>query len=237
MLLCSVDLLYYSLVGLALYHFAGRYIYSQFLSNWLFWFCQGPWYIGQFTDGHFGAAFLWGTLVRGTYQPPDIQTVIGTIQVERSNLSNLNYHSILFQFLLFLFPYTFCLCSSCFYRYTRLQSNRNLNESASDRSVRILTVYIIFGYTILFLLFWSYLTTASVKFGWILSPFGLTLSIFASFLYIRSCRLVIGHFRLPPPKSYTKAQRSKILTCEDRTLLSTAQMQATTNTDESKEDQ
>ena len=166
-----------------------------------------------------------------------MQTIIGTIQVERSDLSQFDYDLLLLQFLLFLFPFTFCLCSSCFYRYTRLQSGPHLHESVSHRYFRIFTVYLVFGYTILFILFWSYLTTASVKFGWILSPFGLTLSIFASFLYIKSCRLTLGHFRLPPPKSHTKTHRSKMSNPEDGKLLHTNQMRETVDADESKEHQ
>jgi hypothetical protein len=42
---------------------------------------KGPWYIGYLTDGYFGAVFLWGTIIRGVYLPPDMQTFMGTIQV------------------------------------------------------------------------------------------------------------------------------------------------------------
>ncbi|CAF3585182.1 unnamed protein product, partial [Rotaria sordida] len=99
-LLCSIDLFYYSLVGLALYHFIG------------------PWYIGYLTDGYFGAAFLWGTIIKGMYLPPDMQTYMGTIQL-----------------VLFLFPFTLCLCSSCYYRYIQLQSSIDLAESNCNRGV------------------------------------------------------------------------------------------------------
>ncbi len=60
---------------------------------------------------------------------------------------------------------------------------------------RIFTVYVIFGYTFLFVLFWSFVTTASYKLAWILSPFGLTLAIFSLFLYIKSKRLKIEDFK------------------------------------------
>lgn len=43
---------------------------------------SGPWYFGYLTDGHFGAVFLWGTIIRGIYLPPDMQTFMGTIQVK-----------------------------------------------------------------------------------------------------------------------------------------------------------
>jgi hypothetical protein len=41
----------------------------------------GPWYIGYLTADHFGAVFLWGTIIRGIYLPPDMQLFMGTIQV------------------------------------------------------------------------------------------------------------------------------------------------------------
>ena len=43
----------------------------------------GPWYVGFLTQDHFGAVFLWGTVIRGTYLPPDMQTFMGTIQVTK----------------------------------------------------------------------------------------------------------------------------------------------------------
>lgn len=49
----------------------------------------GPWYIGSLTAKHFGAVFLWGTIVRGVYLPPDMQLFMGTIQV-RSILVDLS---------------------------------------------------------------------------------------------------------------------------------------------------
>ncbi|CAF3466928.1 unnamed protein product [Rotaria sp. Silwood1] len=159
-LLCSIDIFYYSLIGLALYHFIG------------------PWYIGYITDGYFGAVFLWGTIIRGIYLPPDMQTYMGAIQL-----------------VLFLIPFTLCLCSSCYYRYIQLQSSIDLAESNCNRTVRIFTVYILFGYAVLFVLFWSYVTTASYKLGLIISPFGFTLAIFSLFLYIKSKRLKIEDFK------------------------------------------
>jgi len=160
MILCSIDLFYYSLIGLALYHFIG------------------PWYFGYLTDGYFGVVFLWGMIIRGIYLPPDMQTYMGTIQL-----------------ILFLLPFTFCLSSSCYHRYNQLQSSINLSESRWNRFLRIFTVYIIFGYTILFVLFWSYVTTASYTLAWIISPFGFTLAIFSAILYIKSQRLKIQDFK------------------------------------------
>lgn len=96
---------------------------------------------------------------------------------------------------MFLFPLTLCLCSSCYYRYNELQSSLHLAESRCDRFFRIFTVYIIFGYTLFFVLFWSLVTTASYRLAWLLSPFGLTLAIFSLFLYIKSKRLKIQDFR------------------------------------------
>ncbi|CAF0776147.1 unnamed protein product [Adineta steineri] len=160
MLLCSIDFYYYSLMGLALYHFIG------------------PWYFGYLTEGYIGAVFLWGTVIRGTYLPPDMQTFMGAIQLA-----------------LFLYPLTLCLCSSCYYRYNQLQSSLNLTESRCDRHIRIFTVYILFVYSLLFILFWAFVTTASYKLAFFLSPFGLTLAIFALFLYIKSRRLKIEDFK------------------------------------------
>ncbi|CAF4268771.1 unnamed protein product [Rotaria socialis] len=160
MLLCSIDLFYYSLIGLALYHFIG------------------PWYIGYLTDGHIGAVFLWGTIMRGMYLPPDMQTFMGTIQL-----------------LLFLFPLTSCLCSSCYYRYVQLQSSIHLTESNCHRAFRIYTVYLIFIYTVVFVLFWSFMSTASYKLAWIISPFGVALAAFSSFLFLKSKRLKIEDFK------------------------------------------
>lgn len=97
--------------------------------------------------------------------------------------------------ILFLFPFTFCLSSSCYYRYNQLQSNTNLVESRWNRVLRIYSVYVIFGYTFLFVLFWAFVTTASYKLAWFISPFGLTLALFSLFLYIKSQRLRIEDFK------------------------------------------
>jgi hypothetical protein len=78
MILCSIDLFYYSLMGLALYHFIGQF---GFLQSSLIVLFLGPWYFGYLTDGYFGAVFLWGMIIRGIYLPPDMQTYMGTIQV------------------------------------------------------------------------------------------------------------------------------------------------------------
>ena len=61
--------------------------------------------------------------------------------------------------------------------------------------MRIFTVYILSIYSILFVLFWAYVTTASYKLAFILSPFGLTLGILSSLLYIKSQRLKLSDFR------------------------------------------
>lgn len=54
----------------------------------------------------------------------------------------------------------------------------------------------IFGYTFIFVLFWSYITTASYTLAWILSPFGISLGGFSLYLYIRSQRLQLTDFRI-----------------------------------------
>lgn len=103
--------------------------------------------------------------------------------------------TICFQLLLFLFPLTFGLSSSCYHRYNQLQSSLNICESRWNRFCRIFTVYIIFGYTFLFVLCWSFVTTTSYKLAWIISPFGLTLALFSLFLYIKTKRLKIEDFK------------------------------------------
>ncbi|CAF4578717.1 unnamed protein product [Rotaria sp. Silwood2] len=161
MVLCSVDLFYYSLTGLALYHFIG------------------PWYIGYLTNGYIGAIFLGGTIIRGIYLPPDMQLYVGSVQL-----------------VLFFFPLTLCLCASCYSRYILLQSRISVAESQCNRVLRIFTVYILFGYTVLFVLYWSFVSTASYKLAFIISPFGLPLAIFSLFLYVKSKRLKMKDFKI-----------------------------------------
>ena len=96
---------------------------------------------------------------------------------------------------MFLFPFTLCLCSSCYYRYNQLQSSLNLAESRCDRFFRIFTIYVLFGYALLFVLCFLLITTASYRLAWLLSPFGLALEIFSLFLYIKSKRLKIQDFQ------------------------------------------
>ncbi|CAF0716595.1 unnamed protein product [Adineta steineri] len=161
-LLCSVDFLYYSLLAFALFHFIG------------------PWYIGFLTKDYFGATFIWGTLIQGTYLPPDGQLVAGN-----------------FQLYFFLFPFTYCLSSSCYYHYKQIQSNNNnQRKSHFSRYFRISIVYILFIYILLYVLFWSYVMTGSFKLGFILSPFGLLLIIFVIVLYIKTQRLQLKDFKL-----------------------------------------
>lgn len=74
-----------------------------------------------------------------------------------------------------------------------------MTESHWNRIIRIWSVYIIFGYTFLFVLFWSFITTASYRLAWILSPFGVTLALFSLVLYIQSQRLTLDHFRIQRP--------------------------------------
>ncbi|CAF3498337.1 unnamed protein product, partial [Rotaria sp. Silwood2] len=138
-----------------------------------------PWYIGYITDGYFRAIFLWGIIMRGMYLPPDIQSYVETIQ-----------------FILFLFPLTLCLCSSCYYRYIQLRSRISIAESHYHHAIRIFTVYVLFGNAILFVIYWSFVNTASYKLAFIISPFGLTLAVFSLFLYRKSQRLKIEYFKL-----------------------------------------
>lgn len=139
--------------------------------------------------------------------------------------------SSFFKFFFFVFPFTFTLCSSCFYRYTQLQSDTQIHESFSGQCIRVVTVYLLFGYTIFFILLWSYITSTSLTFGWFLSPFGLTLFIFASFLYIKSYRLQMGHFRLSGPRLHTKNQPTNLSNTEDRNLLDANEMREFTTTE------
>ncbi|CAF3242403.1 unnamed protein product [Rotaria socialis] len=160
--LCSVDFIFYSLFGFALYSFIG------------------PWYIGYLTKGNFGAVFLWGTLIQGVYLPPDLQIFGGT-----------------FQLYFFLFPLTYTLSSSCFYRYhQQLQLNTNIVKYRFNRCCQLYSVYIVFINTSAIILFWSFLMTASYKLSWIISPFGLILVLFSMILYLKSHRLKIEDFKL-----------------------------------------
>ncbi len=97
MILCSMNLFYYSLIGLALYHFIGKILSIFFRLISIVWIL-GPWYFGYLTEGYFGAVFLWGTVVRGIYLPPDMQTYMGTIQVihnrDRQNCTALMLHLV-----------------------------------------------------------------------------------------------------------------------------------------------
>ncbi len=65
-----------------------------------------------------------------------------------------------------------------------------------NRCVRIYTVYILFVYSLVFLLLWSFIMTASYTFGWIISPFALMLIVSTIILYIKSHRLKIEDFKL-----------------------------------------
>ena len=94
-----------------------------------------------------------------------------------------------------------------------------MHEPVYNRCVRISTVYLLFGYTLVFILFWTYITSTALKFGWILSPFGLTLAIFASLLYYKSYRLKMGQFRLSSLKSHTKHQLDNLSNLYDQKLL------------------
>lgn len=115
-----------------------------------------------------------------------MQTFMGTIQL-----------------VLFLLPLTYTLSSSCYHRYNQLQTNVNLSESRWNRFKRIFTVYILFVYSFAFVLFWSFVTTASYKYALILSPFGLILSLFSLGLYIQTKRLTIEQFRFPQMTNQT----------------------------------
>lgn len=105
-------------------------------------------------------------------------------------------NSFVFQLILYLFPYTYSLSCSSYYRYQKVQSSIGISESRWNQIIRISSVYIIFGYTFLFVLFWSYITTASYTLAWILSPFGISLGLFSLYLYIRSQRLQLTDFRI-----------------------------------------
>jgi len=108
---------------------------------------------------------------------------------------------------LFLLPLTYTLSSSCYYRYNQLQTNVQLSESYWTRFKRIFTVYILFIYSFAFVVFWSYMTTASYKYAWILSPFGLILSLFSLGLYVQTKRLTLEHFRFPRVTNHQSDER------------------------------
>jgi hypothetical protein len=131
--------------------------------------------MGYLTPGYFGAIFMWGTLVQGVYLPPDLQIMIG-----------------IFQLLFFLFPLTFTLSSTCFYRYMQFQTT----SSHLNRCFKIYSVYVVYAFTLFIILLISFMTTASYNFSWIISPFGLLLPIFSIILYIKCHRLKIEDFKL-----------------------------------------
>ncbi|CAF0755501.1 unnamed protein product [Didymodactylos carnosus] len=158
MLLCSVDVIYYPLLGLAIYYFIG------------------PWYIGYFTKDYFGAAFLWGTVIHGIYLYPDTQPFMGTVQLY-----------------MFVFPLTFALACSVYYRYIDLQTNVYRTRTRLQKICRILT-YVIFGYAVFFIFMISLIFTLSYNLGWILSPFGLFLIIFTVFLFYKTNKLELNQF-------------------------------------------
>ncbi|CAF4675456.1 unnamed protein product, partial [Rotaria sp. Silwood1] len=121
-----------------------------------------------------------GTLIQVVYLPPDSQIFVGT-----------------FQLYFFLFPLTFSLSSSCFYRYNQqYELNRSIIKYYFNNYYRIYTIYIIFIYTLVFIIFFSLLMTASYKLSWIISPFGFILILFSLILYIKSHRLKIEDFKL-----------------------------------------
>ncbi|CAF4143728.1 unnamed protein product [Rotaria sordida] len=155
------------------------FIFYSLFSFSLYYFI-GPWYIGYLTSSHFGVTFLWGTLIQQVYLPPDAQIFVG-----------------IFQLYFFIFPLTYSLSSSCFYRYIQqLESNTRIIKYHFNYCYRIYTIYILFIYTLVFILFWSFLMTASYKLSWILSPFGLILVLFSLILYVKSHRLKIEDFKL-----------------------------------------
>ncbi|CAF2727309.1 unnamed protein product [Rotaria sp. Silwood2] len=139
-----------------------------------------PWYFGYLTPDHFGAAFLWGTLIRGAYLPPDSQIFSGIVLLY-----------------FFLFPLTSSLSSSCFCRYNQqLESNTKMVKYHFNNCYRIYSVYILYIYTFVFIIFFSLLMTASYKLSWIISPFGFLLILFSLVLYVKSHRLKIEDFKL-----------------------------------------
>lgn len=88
---------------------------------------------------------------------------------------------------------TFSLSSSCFYRYNQFT---HLIESPLNRCFRIYSVYILFIYSFGLSLFWSLASTASYRFAWFLSPFGVFLPICSMLLFIQSHRLKFEDFQL-----------------------------------------
>jgi len=51
------------------------------------------------------------------------------------------------------------------------------------------------------------MTTASYKYAWILSPFGLILSLFSLGLYVQTKRLTLEHFRFPRVTNHQSDER------------------------------
>lgn len=76
----------------------------------------------------------------------------------------------------------------------------HLIESPLNRCFRIYSVYILFIYSFVLILFWSFVTTASYRFAWILSPFGVFLPICSMLLFIQSHRLKLEDYKLYSPR-------------------------------------
>ena len=45
------------------------------------WCFTGPWFLGEFLEGHTGVVFLWGMFVYGSYLPLCLTYVYGVLQV------------------------------------------------------------------------------------------------------------------------------------------------------------
>jgi len=78
-------------------------------------------------------------------------------------------------------PFTFNLSLLC---YSRFQEQIHSKRSC----LLICLVNILFIYILSLTLFWSFLMTASYKYAWIVSPFGLILSIFFVFIFLKTYR-------------------------------------------------
>jgi len=54
-------------------------------------FIAGPWFVGEIIDDHIGAAFAWGTYVKGTILPGAFSYFYGCLQVKQTifNVTNM----------------------------------------------------------------------------------------------------------------------------------------------------
>lgn len=80
-ILCSVDLMFYSLVVVSVYQLIGEHFNCTTRFRVDVSCLSGPWYFGYLSEDRFGVIFFWGSFVRDSFLPADAQLSIGFFQV------------------------------------------------------------------------------------------------------------------------------------------------------------